>query len=1289
MSVRDTSLKVVASLAALYVIFGWLGLALAVPPGYATIVWPASGIAVAGLLFSGPAQWPAIFIGSFMVNFSAGAAATGTIFEMPTFVSAICIAVGSTLQSVAAFTLIKKAYRIPIALRGLHDIVGMIVVGAVLPCLLSATIGVAALVLAGIMPHDSLIENWAIWYTGDMVGILAVVPVALLNPWRPWDPLWKQTPITRFTLAAYIVLALPIIATFYAWKITSVITYQRNAESFHVLAEDNIQALKHRIESYKQSLNAGVGLLQTTSTVTLDQWRRFVETIEIDKNLRGISGIGVIRAVKRSNLPFFLANAEVNGVAGIRVHPETTGDELFIIEYIEPLKLNAQAVGLDIAFEANRLDAAVASRDSGQATITGRILLVQDHTQSPGFLLLRPFYDRSKSLETVEERRAAFRGWVYAPFVGLHFLDGLTSSQGTKLRLRVYDGATENPETAIFDSNPDLRSDHAPHFTMTRRIDVMHRHWTLVWESLPPFEESLGTSEPKLVLLGGAIGTILLAVLLYSLARREDDVQKLVHLKTRELAARASENRAIVDNAAIGFIVLDDSLTIVAANGATRGMLGFSSEDMVGWPVSAFLNFDLEGDSAQSRGFDDHFPTSGETSDSCPAIVSATTKDGAVILLDMQRSQWRAEAGDLRWTLILRDVTEEWRISSALETSEKRWSHALQGANLGVFDINLVTGRSFVSETWKTMLGFSPDARIEPQTEWLTRVHPDDLPYVQAADIECLDGRRDRSIAEYRLQRADDQWIWLRSDATVIERDASGKATRLIGVQMDVTQLRDAEAALQASRKRFESAIENAPVGMALLNLKGDWMQLNGSLCELMGLREEEIKASPIEDIFHPDDSGEIQALFDRLRNSPGSRVMSEHRLITSDDRIIWCLVGASLVRDDVKDHVGNYIILQFQDITHRKEVERLKTEFVSMVSHELRTPLTSIRGSLGLVVGTQANKLPETVVNLLRIAHNNCERLISLINDILDMEKIASRGMAFDFENYDLGLAVESAIEATQAIFDKGQITVETIKPDAATPIYVDADRLHQVLVNLLSNAAKFSPKGGVITVTITQNGESTHVSVADQGPGIPDTFKDKIFSRFSQADSSSTRAKGGTGLGLHISKMIVERMDGEIGFYNAATGGAVFTVTLPLAATRDEKTIVAPAERQIASGAELPKGLHIEADSDFAEIVQTMLHGRLVLDHVATIKEFRAAVAREAYDFYVSDGLLPDGSIDDVLAEISQSATARPVVALTTKEVDSDATILIDVIIKSRASEKEIVAAIIEASNAALRAA
>jgi signal transduction histidine kinase len=245
------------------------------------------------------------------------------------------------------------------------------------------------------------------------------------------------------------------------------------------------------------------------------------------------------------------------------------------------------------------------------------------------------------------------------------------------------------------------------------------------------------------------------------------------------------------------------------------------------------------------------------------------------------------------------------------------------------------------------------------------------------------------------------------------------------------------------------------------------------------------------------------------------------------------------------EDEVRGAVVV-FRDVTQRREVDRMKSEFVSMVSHELRTPLTSIRGALGLLSGGALGELAPNAARMVDIALESSDRLTRLINDILDIERIEAGVVSMKRAFHPIDGLISAAVDQVQLLAEQSQIAIAT-SPAPGSRVYADADRVIQTLVNLVGNAIKFSPGMTTVVIDAVERGTFVEVAIHDQGRGIPEGKLEEIFARFQQVDSSDARAKGGSGLGLAISRSLVERLGGRIWAENNRGGGATFRFTLP----------------------------------------------------------------------------------------------------------------------------------------------
>ena len=366
-------------------------------------------------------------------------------------------------------------------------------------------------------------------------------------------------------------------------------------------------------------------------------------------------------------------------------------------------------------------------------------------------------------------------------------------------------------------------------------------------------------------------------------------------------------------------------------------------------------------------------------------------------------------------------------------------------------------------------------------------------------------------------------------------------------LEQQLVELDEAQRQVEASGRKLALFAERAPIAVLELDSDGRIQRMNHAAENLFGWTSNELveKNASVKILIRPEYHAEFDAQWQQLMASRAPVAHLKIRNPRRDGLEVVCEWNVTPLVNSEGGVVG--VIAQGQDITRQMEAEQLKKEFTSTLSHELRTPLTSIIGSLQLINSGVLGDIDKEVAELTGVAERNSQRLLDLINDILDIEKIESGKLTMMPELLALDELVGESLVLNKGFAERFQVRYEP--RGVLLPIQVRADhkRLLQVMTNLLSNAAKFSPPGETVQISMEDLGTRVRVGVHDHGPGIPENFRARIFGRFAQADSSATRQKGGTGLGLAICKRLVELMDGRIGFADRDGGGTVFYFELP----------------------------------------------------------------------------------------------------------------------------------------------
>ena len=510
----------------------------------------------------------------------------------------------------------------------------------------------------------------------------------------------------------------------------------------------------------------------------------------------------------------------------------------------------------------------------------------------------------------------------------------------------------------------------------------------------------------------------------------------------------------------------------------------------------------------------------------------------------------------------------------------------------------------------------------------------DGLGAMRAEEERLLDARTASTAANAR-----------RASVTLSAVGVVGAALLIVSFTMVGRRVRgqqQAQEALESSEERLRLIVDRMIAGLVITNERGKIESVNPAAQRMFGYSADQIVGRYFKRLVVAPDTDEREV--ERFLLSVQQKGMGQ---VTEWDgrRSDGSVFPIELSLFEFRTAAGRHFAGIVRDISERREIDRMKDEFISVVSHELRTPLTSIRGALQLVLEERPAFQDAEHEPLLNIALNNCERLIRIINDILDVSKIEAGQIDLKRRPCDVRDIVRDSIQGVQEMARASSVRVVADVTAGLPPVSADFDRIVQVFVNLLSNAVKFAPARSVVTIAaVEQAGDRVAISVRDRGVGIAAEDFNKLFLKFRQLDSSATRSRGGTGLGLAIVKALAEQHGGTVAVASTLGDGTTFTVTLPAAVEEGAPSRRAPATTPTAANRRARTVLVVDDDADIRRVLRGHLQkaGYTVIEAADGDAAVRAATD-QLPDVITMDLVMPvRGGLEAIAALSADTRTA-----------------------------------------------
>jgi PAS domain S-box-containing protein len=858
-------------------------------------------------------------------------------------------------------------------------------------------------------------------------------------------------PLPRFWYP-YVILVMSLSATVLTWWFIDLGITDRAEQLFQNKAEEIARRTVNRLSDNEEILLGGNALFNVKGQeLTRQDWQQYVAALKLEATNPGILGFGFSTWLHPAEKEVHIRRVRAEGFPAYSISPAGERPAYTAIIWLEPFNaVNQRAFGYDMYSEPVRRAAMARARDTGMTSITTRVLLVQEteQTRQSGLLMYIPSYRRGLPTATVEQRRAALRGFVYSP---IRINDLVYSTFGqlpAEIDFELHAGTTASADALLFSSRlaetRPLPNGYRPAFASSTTVEAFGVPWHFTFSSRPDFDAGINRGNSQATLVAGVVASLLLTLLAFMQVHSRRQAVVIAEQMAQQLAVRQKQELH-VEQTPLAVIEWDEQFRVTAWNPAAEKIFGYPAAEAIGRHAAFIVP---ESDRiAVDRVLADLLANRGGSTSTNRNV----TRDGNVIECDWYNTplvdKHEAVVGVAS---LAQDITERALAEARIQETMQRLRLATEAADIGIWSWNFADDRLEWDDRMNAWYEIPAAMRqAGPSFEfWRSRLHADD---VDRAETELRKARLSniRWDSEFRIVLPGGRLRYLHANA-VIERDRYGQPLRMVGINRDITRDRQIEEVLRNAKQDAELA-----------------------------------------------------------------RIAAE-------------------------------------------QANRAKSDFLATMSHEIRTPMTVFIGAVEQLDHIDSDPAHR---KLLDLAIKASQRLLALIDDILDLSRIEAQRVELAADWFNLRKSLQETIKLLAATAREKNLRLELqVAADSPEQILGDQYRFEQVLINLVGNAIKFTDEG-LVQLAVRRLDGTLEFTVTDTGIGIPADKLDHIFGTFSQVDSSSTRRHGGTGLGLAICKRLVEMMGGTISVCSCPGEGSVFTFTLPIERVNSPATKISAA--------------------------------------------------------------------------------------------------------------------------------